>query len=151
MAGTAIVAARQALVAALDALSALDGIPVSYSYAAKLADGSNREFIYGGGSSEATVAQSAMKGPTGRIKRDESATWALHVMVVKPGEVTTEAGDARAVAIGTVIENYIAANPTLGGTVLFARISSWSLTSNFDDDATYSLLSYSIAIESYLI
>jgi hypothetical protein len=152
VAGSNIVAARVALIAALDALVALDGVPVTYSYAAKNADLGNREYIYGGGKSEAAVAQAAMKG-SARVKRIEEPDWTLHVRVAKPGETTTQAGDTRAMAIGAEIENYLAASPTLGGAVtglINARITGWTLTSWTDEKQSNSELDYSLAFESYL-
>ena len=152
MAGTNIVAARSALITAVDAIAALDGVNVSYSYVAKLADAGSREYIYGGPKSEAGVVQSAMKG-TARVKREETPGWTLHIRVVKPGEATTLAGDTRAVAIGAEVENYLAANPTLAGAVtglMNAHITGWSLTSYADEKQSYSELDYSIEFHSYL-
>lgn len=153
MAGTNIVAGKVALMTALQALAvpagSLEGVRVDYSYVGKHDDGT-REYVYGGGTADAQVDAAAMKG-SGRLKRTEDTDWSLTVKVFKPGEQTAEAAETRAAAIGTVIENYLAANPTLSVTgLILARIRGWSLTSTGDDDGTYAALTYSIAFESYL-
>lgn len=151
MAGTKILAARKALIAAIGILPALDGVKVSYSYVAKLADLANREYVYGGPKSDAHVERSAMKG-SARVKRLESVSWDLHVRVARPGQETTEEGDTRAVEIGTDIEEYLAANWTLGGVdgLVHAHIESWSLASWTDEKQSYSELDYRIEFVSYL-
>lgn len=153
MAGTNIVAARVALITALEGLTAssLAGVKVSYSYVAKFADLASREYLYGGPKSSASVEPAAMRG-TARIKREESPDWSLHIRVAKQGEETTQAGDTRAVAIMTVVENYLAANHTLGGLtgLLSAQATGWELTSYADDKQTYSEIDLALVFESYL-
>jgi hypothetical protein len=152
MAGTNIVAARIALIAAIGDLSGLDGVSVSYSYVAKYADLGNREYIFGGPKSDAAIALSAMQD-SGRIKRDEEPTWSLHLRVVKPGQTDTQAGDERVVALGAEVENYVAANPRLDLTVTglrLCKITGFTLQSWTDEKQSYSELDYSLLFDSYL-
>lgn len=154
MAGTNLITCRQALIAALTALAVpaglLDGVTVDYSYVGKRHSGT-REYLFGG-TSEGSVSLAAMQGGS-RVKREETPNWPLTIYVTKPGEETTEDADVRAVAIGAVLENYVALNVTLGGSItglLKATIPSWSLTSWVDDDAAYAVLTYQVEFHSYL-
>jgi hypothetical protein len=153
MAGTNIIVCRSALITALEGLQAttLAGVNVSYSYVAKKADLGSREYIYGGPKSSASDEPAAMRG-SGRVKREENPDWTLHIRVVKPGEETTLASDTRAVAILTVVENYLAANHTLNGLtgLLKAVITGWELTSWADEKQTYSEIDLALMFESYL-
>ena len=155
MAGTNIVAARQALIAALRALAVpegpLEGVKVDYSYVGKYA-GANREYIYGGGSSESQVELAAMRN-NGRVKREEDPSWSLTLEVFKAGEETHEAGDVRVVALGAVVEDYVAFTPDLGGGVsglLKTTVVAHSLESYVDDEGSYSRLTYQLRFHSYL-
>jgi len=154
MAGTNIVAARKALIAALQGMTGqgapLGNAVVDYSYVGKHHDGT-REYIFGG-SSDGSTSLSAMQGG-GRVKREETPDWTLSIYITTPGESTTEVADERAVELGVVVEDYLAANMQLDGTVtglLKAIVTGWSLTSWPDDSGCSAVLAYNLQFHSYL-
>ena len=69
----------------------------------------------------------------------------------QPGGDTVDT-DTRAVALGAVIEDTLATNPTLGNVpgLLYGGIASAELDYLADDDSMSSLLSYEIAFRSRL-
>jgi hypothetical protein len=155
VAGSNAHAARVALIAALAALTDpgedLAGVAVAYSYNSRLLDASHREIVYGG-KMAGPVGLAAMKG-SARLKREEQVGLDLHIEVTTPGEETTSAADARCAAIGLVVENYLATNPTLGGTVpglLKATVDNLECDGFPDDDAAFAMWTYRIVFHSYL-
>lgn len=143
-------AAKAALVGTTNVLSALPGLAgVQIAYNTPTRD-VPREVVYGGDLS-GPVSLSAMRG-SGRVKREESLSLRLHVRVNEPGNATTQNTDARAVAICTAIEDYIAANTTLGGVtnLLGASVESVSLDGWIEDEGATSILDLSISLKSYL-
>ncbi len=83
------------------------------------------------------VELAAMKGgPSGRIRREENLSLQLHIRVYEPGHRTTEVTDTDALVISALIENYIAANPTLGGVadLKTARVGGFGINSFLTDD-----------------
>lgn len=146
MAGTNAVAAKQALVAKLAALPGLSGVQVAYSWPGSRAE---RECVHGG---KVTFDQNpaAYRGG-GRQPRNEDVTVLIHVVVHKPG-ATVEDTDTRAVEIGTVIEDAVAADPTLSGAtnLKIARIDGGELDHEFDDDSAASVLDYRFILRSRL-
>lgn len=150
MSGTVAAAAKAALLGTTNVLSALPGLAgVTIAYSAPTRD-VPREVIYGGNLS-GPVTLSAMRGGT-RMKRQEDLSLRLHIRVYEPGNATTQATDARATAICTVVEEYIAANTTLGDVtgLLAATVESVSLDGWLDDDGATSVLDLSIALKTYL-
>jgi hypothetical protein len=110
-----------------------------------------REYVYFGhlvGSQEPLVFRAA-----GRMPRLEELTVDLHVEVAKPGATTVET-DGRVTAIGTVIEEIIAADPTFGATIpglTAAWVSNFTLTSFYmEDGKAASEGVYQISIQSQL-
>jgi hypothetical protein len=109
-----------------------------------------RYLIYGGTLS-GPVALSAMAGG-GRVKRQEDLTLQLHVRVYRQNSNREEA-EARAVAIGDVICDYIAANWTLGGALTAlkkATVDSVELDGWTDDDGSGAVLTLAVGLMTYL-
>ena len=111
---------------------------------------SPREEVYGG-TVVGPVELSAFAGG-GRARRIENLTLMLHIRVYKPGKKTTEESDARAIAIGTVIGDYLATsdNWKLGGLALKAIVAGIELNGWIDDDGAGSTLDLAIGLTSYL-
>lgn len=150
MSGTVAAAAKAKLVGTAGVLAGLPGmtgVVVAYSMPRDIP----RELVCGGEVS-GPVAVAAMKG-SGRIKREEDLTMALHVRVYTLGQKTTEVSDARAVAISTLIEEYIAANETLGGVtdLKLASVAGVTLDGFIDDDGATSLLTLRVALKAFLL
>lgn len=145
MSGTNAAAAKAALIALLDALPALDGVQVAYSYPGRNVE---RECIYGG-KVAGSVQLAAMAGT--RVSREEDLVLNLHIEVDKQGEATTEDSDERACALGVVVEELVAGNPTLGVTGLkVASVVGVELDGGVDDECATSVLTYQIGLKSYL-
>lgn len=150
MAGTNAVRAKKALIAKIVALglTTADGsdLQVAYSWPGATAE---REVVHAG---LVTFEQNpaAFRGG-GRCPRDEDVTVELHVAVRLPGGSEEEA-DTRASEIGTVIEEAIAADPTLAGAtdLVIARIDGGELESGSNDDDAAALLTYRIILKSRL-
>lgn len=126
----------------------LPGVKVSYSDPSR---DEPREAVYGG-SVAGPVRLAAFAGAGGRVRRTEELTLQLHVRVYIPGKKTCEASDARAVAIGDVICNYIAANWTLGDLpdLKKATVDAVDLDGWLDDTGAGSTLTISVGLLSYL-
>lgn len=148
MAGVNMVAAKQALVAALKASPSLTGVQVEYAWPGRTLE---REVIYCG----KTLFQQDLGNfrPTGgRLGRDEHATTAVHVVVRDPAG-DPSVSDQRAVALGTVLEELLAGDPQLGGllNLLIAIVVGGELAEpSFDDDGVLSALTYEVLFRSYL-
>lgn len=146
MASTNAPALKAALVTVLQA--ALGTVRVDYTYNGRLAE---REYVYLGAASGPHQPMAFRNGA--RLVRQEDLTLTLHIEVRIPGgdPATT---DARAVAIGQLVEETVANDPSLGGTVtglLAAFVTHMDLTSGFVDDAVAaSVLTYQISAQSKL-
>lgn len=148
MAGSNIYNAKVALLAAIDALPALDGVTVGWSYSGK-AHGSTREYIYLGSASGPVTAGAMAAG--GRYLREESPVLQLHVLVEKLGQETTQTAEARAIELGTAVEEYLAANWTLGvAGLLAARVVDEELDSAVDDDGAQAIYTLGIQLTSHV-
>lgn len=150
MSGTVAAAAKAKLVGTnnvLSGLSGLDGVIIGYSMPRDLP----RECIYGGKVTGA-VELSAMRGSTGRVKREENLSLNLHIRVHDKGQPTTETVEARATEIGLAVEDWIAANPTLGGvpSLKVAKVQGVELDSGIDDDSATAELTLTIGLMSFL-
>jgi hypothetical protein len=145
--GTTSIAAKTALITALQALTSttLAGVQVAYTYPAAL----QRECVWGG-SISGPMELVAMRG-SGRIKRLETPTLELHISVVTPGQPDTVAAETRAAAIGAAVEEHLAANPTLGVPgLLSAAVIGIEIDSGVDDDGAEALLTYQIKLMAHL-
>lgn len=145
MAGTNAVAAKRALIAALAGEFSGTDVQVSYSQSPTPL----REVIYGG-AIEGDHAPMAFRSGGGRLPREESAVFSLHLRVLIPGG-TQEDAETRVAEIGETVEHYLALNPRSGpdGT-LFIRVTDFQLDSFPDDDAAVGLLVYRVAVQSHL-
>lgn len=145
MAASNAQAVKAAIITALQALqgTTLAGVQVEYSFPRDLM----RECIYGGriqGNQEIGAGRSS-----GNTSRDERVVILLHLRVSKPGGTCADA-EARALAIGAVVEGYLAANTPSATGLLDASIDSFDLDSDIDDDGAYALLTYRIQTQSYI-
>lgn len=152
MAGTNAIVAKKTIVDRLAAVTgpaqALAGVQVSYIHPKDL----QREVIYGGrirfDDQLFTFSSAAVGG--GRIPREETATLTFVVLVARP-DSDQYLADLRAVAIGTVLEEMVAADPTLGGLVLAAEAESGEMEPLTHDDGVMAQLLYTISVRSELI
>lgn len=148
MAGSLVVAVKQALIDALQGMTGdaedLEGVAVRYAYRS---DTSERERIWTG-RARATHTPSSLK--SGRMFRDEDMTFDLTIVVEKVGGTAEDAED-RAIEIGTVVEEYIADNKTLGvAGVKWVRVASAELTPLMNDRGAMAELVYSITYQARL-
>src|SRR5262245_45563541 len=109
MAGSVVVAARQALVALLVARPGLSGVQVTYSWPGD--DVAQRERVFTG-RSQAEHAQASLR--SGRRFRNEAATFDVLIQVESLNQ-TIEQTEQRAVALGLEVEECVADNKYLGG------------------------------------
>lgn len=146
MAGTNAVVVKTALVALLK--SALPKARVDDAYNGRQVE---REYVYFGqitGTQEPLVFRAASRMP-----RLEELVATLHVEVSRPAATTADT-DVQVTAIGQVIEEAIAADPTFGGTIpglIAMRVSGFTLTSFYmEDGVAASEGVYQISIQSQL-
>lgn len=150
MSGTNAAAVMSKLVGAsnvLTGLTGMDGVTVSYDMPAPVP----RELVYGGDMG-GPVSLAAFQGGS-RVKREEQATFSLHFRVYIPGGESSEAAVNRVVAISTLTENYLAANPALDGSVtglLKVTVDSFTITKFADDEGWTALRTLSLGVHSYL-
>lgn len=148
MSGTVAAAVKAKLLGTNNILAALlPGVIVAYDMTRDVP----REIVHGGAPVTGPVTLSAQRAGT-RIKREENLNTQIHIRVYEPGNQTTEATDARAATISAIVENYIAANPTLGDltNVKLVAVEGLTLTGWLNDDGATSELSLALAIKSYL-
>lgn len=150
MAGLRVAAVKAALIGKVGALRevpGLAGVQIAYSFPAV----PDRECVYGDNSAEGVIALAAMKG-SGRLKRDETTTFGLVILVTEPGHDDTEEVETRAATIGAVIEEYLAANPTCGDVpdVKLVEVAGIVLDSGVDDESATAVLTYQLRLKSSL-
>src|SRR5438445_11930788 len=109
MAGTNVVATKKALIAKLAAVPSLVGVQVDYAYNGRSV-GAAREYLFGG-SARSEHSLASFKTATTRMTRDEQVTLQVHIMV---RDITRDAvaADGCAQAIGAVLEELLASDPT---------------------------------------
>lgn len=145
MAGTNAAAAKKALIDLLAALPALDGVQVAYSWPGRSVE---RECIYAGRVT-GPVQLAAMGGT--RVSRQEDLVLNLHIVVDKVGQEDLEASDVRACALGAIVEELVAGNPTLGVSGLkVASIVGVDLDGGTDDETAEAVLTYQVGLKSHL-
>jgi hypothetical protein len=154
MSGTIAAAAKKQLVGTSNVLVAVlagftgdDAVKVAYDDPKD----KPRRVVFGG-QVAGPVQLSAMRG-SARIKREENLNLNLFIRVYEPGHETTETTDTDAVAISALIENYIAANNTLGGVtdLLKASVEGFSLDSFLTDDGgATSIVTLTLSLHSFL-
>lgn len=129
MAGSAVVAAKKALIAGLAADPNLDGVEVTYAWKR---GSKKRERIFCG-RAQATQEPASLK--SGRTFRDERMIFDVTVVVEMPGG-SAEAVEERAIELGTIVEEWVADNRTLDGVtgLNWAVVTGLDLTSMFNDN-----------------
>lgn len=146
MPGTNAVAAKKALIDALDAAPALADVQVAYAYPGHDPE---RELIHGGRVEGDHTYPVSGSGP--RFKRDEDLTIKLHIVVSKPGATPYDV-EVRCQEIGVVVEELIAGDPDLTGVtgLLWTGITAVDLDSDSDDDGAIGVLTYDVGARSRL-
>lgn len=144
MASTAIVAVRKALVEAVNALAAFDGIPVMYAYRQT----ESREFAY---TRDSTFEHEPTALKAGRNFRRETGTFEFVIWVQVPAEDPEAAAD-RALELGLVFEEYVADNKTgVAGVEIDLQINgSGSLREGVMDRAAVAELVYPVRYKARL-
>lgn len=147
MAGTNVPAVKLALQKLLK--TAIAPVRVDHGYNGRLAE---REYIYFGHSSAPQEPLAFRAG--GRLPRSEEATLTIHLEVLGPG-AQTEDTEARAVEIGQLVEDAIAADPagtSLEVTGLLAVwVSNSTLTSFYASDGVAATeIVYTVTVQSNL-
>ena len=140
MAGTVAAALRAALVDALDSLVA----PVPFHYGAP-GDLGRTETIWMGSAREASTDGSQDVRQLGvPVRRREDLRMDLVIEVMSKN--TARASEARAVALGLIIEEYLADNPTVGGVtnLLWCLVDGVQLDTNETADGPRTTLVYSL-------
>lgn len=145
MSGTQVVVVKKALVAALDALPALDGVAVQYAWKPNQ---TVRERVFCG---RAFGQHKPANFKAGRTHRDERISFDLTVLVEKPAG-SAEDAETRAVAIGTVIEEWVADHriQTIPSVKWLVVEGDVELTSMFNDSGHMAELVYTITFAAYL-
>lgn len=148
MSGTNAYAAKKALIDQLKALPALADVTVSYGH--DVAD-PGRDWIHGG---RVTGPQEYpnLKGGSSRFSRDERIQAALVIRSMVADGTGLEGAEARATALGTVVEEFVASHLDLSGLsgLLYAGVVNVDLVSDVDDDGAVAVLTYQIAFRSRL-
>lgn len=150
MAGTNAVRAKKSLLAGIETLLAgeptTDEVKVTYAYRGHEHE---RELVHGGrvfGPQDYPVSSGI-----GEFPRDEDLTIKLYVVVDIPGGDQEEV-EERAVAIGTLIETWIATTAELPGfdpgEITSVGINAIDLDSDADDDGALASLDYDVTVST---
>lgn len=148
MSGTRAYALKRLLIDRIDALPALKGVQVKYTYPGRDLE---RECVFGG--KVVAEMQPAAMRHGGLQPRTETIQLSLHLYVMNPGEDNADATEARIVEIGTAVEEFIAGNPVLADDLPGLQsiwVSGYELESGLDDEDAISSLDYQITALSYL-
>jgi hypothetical protein len=132
----------------LEGLSGMTGVKVAYDPPRDMP----REIVFAGDAGGPVELEAFRADSTSRVSRDENLDLELFIQVYQPGLSTSETTDTRATAISAIIENYIAANPTLGAlaNLLAAKVAGVRLVSVLNDDGATSLVVLTISLQSVL-
>jgi hypothetical protein len=147
VAGTNAAAFKLALVGALQAAPGLVGVQVVYSQANQRTV--LREWV-SLGEVKFVHTRTGTHGMTRRTRTELLTVEAL--IQVRQMGVLPEVADQRAVVIGTVLEELLADDPTVGGVVpkgLYGIVAGGDLAHVADDDGVYSQLTYNLEFTSY--
>ena len=147
MAGTNAYAAKNALLALIQADAAFANVQVEYSYPGLSHE--MRESIWFDNEISGPVELVTMRGGAA-LKRGESLSTLLHIEVQKPGE-SVKNNEQRACVLGTAFEGVLAANPSLGDltNLKLAQITSFNMTSTSDDEYAITHLAYGVTFTSH--
>jgi hypothetical protein len=146
--GTAAVRFKKALAAAVDALPGMEGVKVGYGWDV-IGREQPREVVYFGRAEwDAEPLTFAPAG--GRYGREENGVVQMYVAVRIPGG-TQEDAETRAVEIGTVFEEWLATNPSVGlPDVKLGHVEGGLADSDPDDEGTTGLVNYRVGFMSVL-
>lgn len=147
MAGSRVVAVRSALIDGLAAVGGLSTVDVIYAW--KFDQELPRERIF---TSRVRATHEPASLKSGRTFRNERVTFDLVVRVEKV-DGTAEEADERALVIGALVEEYVADNRTLGGSVSglnWVVVSGMELNNLSNDRGNLSELVYAITYDARL-
>lgn len=150
MAGTSMVVVRRALYDALEAARLASQLPVGVSVSYTYGRGVGRKGLYLGRAR--AVHEVARSGGADRAERDEQVLVELHITVREPGADHTRT-ETEAAAIGTVVEELLAATPSVMHEVTglyYAGVDSIDLDPVADDDAATTDLTYGLRFRARL-
>jgi hypothetical protein len=148
MAGSTMVAFKSALVVNLAALPGMAGVKVSY---ADPGDKALKENVWCGRITDNEHEAVALRA--GRRRREENFTAEVFIEVVGT-RLTAERAETRALALGLVLEEYLADNPKLDGSVdglAFAVISSMELATLETTEGPQTRLTVGIYVKARLL
>lgn len=149
MAGTNAVAVKKELFRRLKLESGFSGVQVAYFLRARDAQ---RESVFGG-KITGPLELSAMRPAGGRIGREEDPLIAVHIRVLRPGSVDSTA-EERAAALGGVVADMVAADPTLAGAVpgllVLAVASEEYETGEAEDGSAVGIGTLTLSAHSFL-
>lgn len=149
MAGTNAYAAKRVLVDQLAALPGLASVNVVYSWSGKVAE-SDRELIVPGDRIAGPIQLAAMAAG-GRLQRAEDLSFPLHVVVYQPDAEDGAPVEARATELGTLVEEHVAGNPTLGVPGLHKTVLvNFDMQSSQLDEGWFTDLVYTVTFSSHI-
>jgi len=144
---TRIHALKVALADGLAAVGGLAGVQVASAF---LGDQSLRESIQLSGPDDIDQEHATL----GRrpLSKDETVTLSGFVFVLRPGagEDTIRAARSRAVALGSEIEQFIAADPSVGGVVKWAQFAAAGMREGAHPDGRACMLDFTVKAFSRL-
>lgn len=147
MAGTLAVSVRSALVNALAALPSLADVDVIYAW--RFDEILPRERVF---TNRARATHGVASLKSGRTHRNETTTFDV-VVRVEAVDDTAEAAGERAVVIGTVVEEYVADNRTLGGAISglnWIKVTGFEMNDLSNDRGHLCELTYQITYDARL-
>lgn len=147
MAGSTIVAVKQALVTQLKALDGMGAVSVSYAHPGERG---SKEILYCGAVRNGDHEAVALKA--GRRRREEN--YDLDIEIAVSGTRLTEArSETRAIVIGTLVEEYLADNPTIGDVpnVRFVVVSGIEMQTITTTNGPLTQLTLTVSIKARLL
>ena len=146
MAGSTIVAVKQALVTDFTALSGMSNVSVSYAHPGERG---GKEIVYCGNVRSGEHDPVALRA--GRRLREENYDLDIHV-VVSGTKLTEDGSETRALELGKLVEEHIADNPKLGVTnVSFAVISAIELETLSTSNGPLTQLILTVSVKARLL
>jgi hypothetical protein len=147
MAGSTIVAVKQALITNLSALGGLSSVHISYAHPGEKG---RKENLWLGAVRDGEHEATALK--LGRRRREENYEVELHVEVGGT-QLSPERSEERAIVIGTLVEEYLADNPKMGGVinVLFAVVTGIDMHTLNTTNGPLTQLMLTISVKARLL
>jgi hypothetical protein len=147
MAGSTIVAVKQALVTELSALGGMSAVSISYAHPGERG---GKEILYCGVVRDGDHEAVALKA--GRRRREEN--YELDVQIVVSGtKLTEERSETRAMVIGTLAEEYLADNPTINDVpnVRFVVVSGIEMETITTSNGPLTQLTLTVSVKARLL